>query len=299
MKAIVLLNPSAGSLFVRKARSDPARVAAAFAAAGLEADVRVVAGEDLQPAVHAAARRHADMLVVGGGDGTVRAAAAALVGTGMPLGVLPLGTFNHFARDIGMPFHLDRAVAALAAGSVRPVDVAEVNGHIFVNSAVMGSYPRLVEAREKHRQRRRISKWRAAVLALGATLYDLPSVDLTLTTPTIATSITTSFLLVGNNRYGVGPRDLGRRTRLDEGVLSVYAAFGDRRRDAFGSLFRAMAGVSEQGGELQAATLTELTVGADAARVAIAFDGEVRRLAPPLRFSLLPGALRVVGFDRG
>jgi diacylglycerol kinase family enzyme len=294
MNAIVLLNPSAGSLFVRKAASDPRRVAAAFAAAGVDADVQVVGGADLQPAVRRAARRHADMLVVGGGDGSVRAAAAVLAGTDVPLGVLPLGTLNHFARDLRIPFHLDDAVRVLVEGRGRAIDVAEVNGHVFVNNAAIGSYPRLVEEREKHRQRRKIGKWRAAALAFGATFLELPRVDLELSAAGLTTPVTTSFLLVGNNRYGTGLRDFGRRAHLDEGVLSVWVAHGGGRWDATESLVRLVAGRPGRDTTLRADVLDELTVDARSSRVRIAVDGEVRHLTAPLHFSVRRGALHVV-----
>lgn len=294
MNAIVLLNPSAGSLFVRKAASDPRRVADAFAAAGVDAEVQVVGGADLQPAVRRAARRHADMLVVGGGDGSVRAAAAVLAGTDVPLGVLPLGTLNHFARDLGIPFHLDDAIRVLVDGNRRAIDVADVNGHVFVNNAAIGSYPRLVEEREKHRQRRKIAKWRAAALAFGATFLALPRVDLELAGPGLTTRVTTSFLLVGNNRYGTGVRDFGRRARLDEGVLSLWVAHGGGRWDATESLFRLVAGRSEHDTTMQAAVMSELTVDAPTSRLRIAVDGEVRHLTTPLCFSVRRGALHVV-----
>jgi diacylglycerol kinase family enzyme len=294
VNVIVLLNPSAGALFVRKAATDPERVAAAFETVGVTAEVHLIAGEDLQPAVHRAARRRVDAVVVGGGDGSIRSAAAALAGTDMPLGILPFGTLNHFARDLGIPFHLDKAVGVLAGGHVRAVDVAEVNHHVFVNNAMIGSYPRLVEERESHRRRRNIAKWRAAARAFVVSGIDFPSIDLELDSPDARAHIRTSFLVVGNNHYDTGLWHFGRRTALDDGVLSVFAAVGDRRRDSVVSLTRLVAGRTDRGEVLAAATVSELTVSTDAASLKIAVDGEVRHLVPPLRFSVRRRALRVV-----
>ena len=79
--------------------------------------------------------RGADAVVAAGGDGTISTVAAGLVDTQVPLGVIPLGTFNHFARDIGVTPTLEQAVQIIAAGHVRRIDVGEVNSHVFINNA--------------------------------------------------------------------------------------------------------------------------------------------------------------------
>lgn len=295
MKAIVFLNPTAGALFVRKAVRDVERVRRTFDAAGIEAEVSVIEGEDLEPAVRHAARRAVDMLVVGGGDGSVSSAAAALLDTDMPLGILPFGTLNHFARDLEVPFHLDAAVAMLAAGQVRTVDVAEVNGLAFINNSMIGSYPALVDERETHRRHRHVAKWRAGTHALARIARRLPAITMQLSSGDTLTTLTTSLLMVGNNRYATGVLGFGRRRSLDGGELSVYAVCGGRRRDAVRSLTRIVVGRPETDNAFQAATLTGLTVAIEAPSVKISVDGEVRHLRPPLHYSIRPGALRVVG----
>jgi diacylglycerol kinase family enzyme len=110
--------------------------------------VRVTPGKSLR---EAAARAVADptcaVVVAGGGDGTVNAVAGVLAGTEKPLGVLPLGTLNHFAKDLGIPHEVERAVQLLGTGAPRRVDVAEVNGRVFVNNSSIGVYPLAVRER--------------------------------------------------------------------------------------------------------------------------------------------------------
>src|SRR6185503_16647759 len=101
----------------------------------------------------------ADAVVIGGGDGTVSAAADRAVRHGKPIGVLPLGTLNHFARDLGMPPDLRDAVRAIATGVVREVDVGEVNGRVFVNNSSIGVYPTVVRDRDEQRLRFGRGKW--------------------------------------------------------------------------------------------------------------------------------------------
>ena len=101
------------------------------------------------------AERGDELLIVGGGDGTISAAASALVGTETRLGILPLGTLNHFARDLGIPTDLDEAAKLIAAGAERRVDVAEMNGRIFINNSAIGLYPLMVVDRDVQRKRLR------------------------------------------------------------------------------------------------------------------------------------------------
>jgi len=294
MNAIVLLNPSAGSLFVRKAAHDVERVGLAFAAAGLAAEVELIRGEDLEPVARRAARRHVDMVVVGGGDGSVGAAAAALADTGTPLGILPFGTLNHFARDVGVPFHLDEAVAVLAAGHVLSVDVAEVNGLVFVNNSMVGAYPLLVEERETHRRHRHTGKLRAGAHAFASVTRRLPSVTMQISTGDTSTRFDTSLLVIGNNRYATGVLGFGRRAALDGGLLSVYATHGRRRRHAALSLARLVTGRPEAANLLQAAAVPAITVTVADPSVKVSADGEVRHLRSPLHYRIRPRALRVV-----
>src|SRR5205085_3689399 len=101
----------------------------------------------------------------GGGDGTQSAIASRLAGTQLVHGVLPLGTLNHFAKDLGIPLQLDEAVRTLAEGRVLEVDVGEVNGRVFINNSSLGLYPEIVRERELQQMRLGKSKWRALASA--------------------------------------------------------------------------------------------------------------------------------------
>jgi diacylglycerol kinase family enzyme len=125
----------------------------AFRALGADARITFAAdGTDLVNLARVTARGDAERIVAGGGDGTLNAVAAATIDSGKTLGVLPLGTLNHFAKDLGIPLDLEGAVGAIVAGHAVRVDVGEVNGHLFLNNASLGLYPRIV--RERERQQR-------------------------------------------------------------------------------------------------------------------------------------------------
>src|SRR5215213_6089188 len=158
---VVLLNPASGT--VRPGLR--AEVGELFRAAGVDACVQELAEPgELRAAIRDALDTHPEALVAGGGDGTVSTLAAALAGTSIPLGVLPLGTLNHFAKDAGIPLDLQKAVETIAARHTRHVDVGRVNDRTFINNSSIGVYPSFVHFRERFRAAGR-SKWVASALA--------------------------------------------------------------------------------------------------------------------------------------
>src|SRR5688572_17214545 len=148
MRATVIVNAASG-VGEREIAAECARIAAGLESRGVEATVLQVPGERLTDAAREAAAGGAEAVVMAGGDGTMSAGAAALAGGNCPMGILPLGTLNHFARDLGIPADLEGALAIVASGTVKRVDVGEANGRVFVNNASIGLYPHAVAAREK------------------------------------------------------------------------------------------------------------------------------------------------------
>src|SRR6185369_7316778 len=137
-----------------------------FRECGMNARIeRADSGEQIMAAAALGVAQGARCVVAAGGDGTISAVASCLAGTGVPLGVLPLGTLNHFAKDLGIPLELDAAITTIAEGRARVVDVGEVNGRLFVNNSSLGLYPDIVLDRERQRQRLGRGKWRALLAA--------------------------------------------------------------------------------------------------------------------------------------
>ena len=264
-----------------------------FAAAGTSATV-VLAEDEAGITTHAreaVGRGH--LVVAGGGDGTVNAVASTLVGTGAILGVLPLGTFNHFARDLGLPLDLAGAVAAVVNGWVRVVDVGEVNGQIFLNNSSLGIYPQLVRSRVAE-QRQGHRKWVARAMAAVTCLRHPSPLQVRLQLDgTEALTRRTPLLFVGNNQYAsTGPR-MGGRARLDGGRLWVCLAHEAGYAGLLGVLVRALAG-DLRPGDLDMRDTASLRVGMTRPRVEVAWDGEVTTMHPPLDYRIRPGALRVM-----
>jgi diacylglycerol kinase family enzyme len=157
MKASVVLNAAAG-LGPGQVQVEAERIRELFAALGVVVSVSQVRGAEVMEAARAAASSDADVVVLGGGDGTMSAGANALAGTGRLMGVLPLGTLNHFARDLGIPPDPEEAVRTIVRGVPRDVDVGEANGRVFVNNSSIGLYPLMVSLRDAWMEKKSMHK---------------------------------------------------------------------------------------------------------------------------------------------
>src|ERR1700716_661175 len=184
LRVAALLNASAGTIERQGAGTLRDVLASAFENHGIAAALEFLPGSGFGSAAERAREQvvdgKLDAIVVGGGDGSVRPVASVLAGSNIPLGILPLGTLNHFARDLGISVVAERAVAIIGAEEQRAVDVGEVNDVIFVNNSSIGFYPYLVLERERRRQRKRLSKWIAMILAMPRVLRNLPLFRLTI-----------------------------------------------------------------------------------------------------------------------
>lgn len=296
MPVVVLMNAKAGS-GASEAASLRAEVERALAAAGIDASVRPTAGPKLAEAAAAAAREPAvTMVVAAGGDGTVGATANALAGTSTVLGVLPCGTFNHFARALGMPTDLGAAAEALSNGEAQRVDVAEVNGQVFVNNSVLGAYPSMVAIRDRLRSERGWGKVRAAPVAAWRVLRNLPvhRLDLASDGRVLGRHVRTPLLFVGNGVYANEGGGLGDRDSITDGRLGVAVAHAVSRRAIVGLAVRALVTGAEGVDELDQHEVPELVVASRSNHLLVALDGEIRRLSTPLRYRSRPGDLRVL-----
>jgi diacylglycerol kinase family enzyme len=209
-------------------------------------------------------------------------------------GVLPMGTLNHFAKDLGIPLELDAAIANLASGVPVRVDVGEVNGRIFLNNSSLGLYPDIVRDREKQQRRLGRGKWPAALWASLAALRRYPFLSIRLEVEGTRLARRTPFVFIGNNAYTMQGLAIGVRERLDAGALSLYVAQHPTRfgllRFAFDAL-RARLGEERDFDVLQAGGFE---IDTHRARLRVATDGEVTVMAPPLRYRSRPGALEVL-----
>jgi diacylglycerol kinase family enzyme len=233
------------------------------------------------------------IIAAAGGDGTVGTVAGIVAGTRSILGVLPLGTFNHFARDAGIPQDVGSAVLTLKTGRPTCVDVAAVNGRMFVNTSSIGVYPRLVLERE-HYRRTGAGRTLAMVAATTSTLRRFSGLYVRVAAEHAAWEGFAPFVFVGNNRYVFEGSRLASREALNGGVLSVYMSAETGRWGFFRMAAQAWAGRLSQNPNFRAMVTQTLSVDCDRASVHVSLDGEVERVATPLQYRILPRALQVL-----
>ena len=235
-----------------------------------------------------------DVVVAAGGDGTVSTVAAAVARAGKALAILPTGTLNHFARDVGIPIDLEKAAAVIAAGHERKVDLGVVNERIFLNNVSFGNYPRMVHEREALERDGR-SHALATTIAIARTWWHLRKLAVVLTIDDGKTMVRRSpFIVVGNGSYVLSGLALGRREEISDGRLSLYVAPSTGRIGALSLPFRALAGRLERYERFETFRAGRITATFHHHRIETGIDGEVRILESPLNFEVRRGALRVL-----
>lgn len=297
MNAVVILNEEAGSLQGENPRLAPEDVRAAMAAEGVTADVRVVAAGHMAETLTMLLKNPPEALFVGGGDGTISTAASLLAGGTVPLGVLPLGTYNHFARDLGIPPTWRSAVTALVQGGRRRVDLGEVNERTFINNCSIGWYAEAVRRREALRRKHGLGKWWAMVRATTAVFLRLRRLRVQLELPERTLPLRTPFLVVANNRYSGRVLDYSLRPQLDEGRLWIYTTRARGRLAILRMMVQSIVHDLDAPDDLDKLSVAGTDVTTLGARTAIALDGELVNLRWPLRFRSRPGALLVLAPD--
>jgi diacylglycerol kinase family enzyme len=240
-----------------------------------------------------ARRGDLDAVVAAGGDGTVSAVAAGVVGSGadVMLGVIPLGTLNHFSKDLGIK-DVESAIDAIAKGETRRVDVGEVNGRVFINNSSIGLYPEIVVQRDEERHAKKIGKWHAMLRAAWLILVRFPLLHVAIALAGKVFSARTPVVFVGNNEYEINVLKLGVRKRLDGGALSVYTF---KTTSRLRMLWVALKEILQRGNppELEVHAVDRADIVTSKRTVKVALDGEVTRMRPPLTYRSVPGALRV------
>jgi diacylglycerol kinase family enzyme len=287
----VILNPGSGD--GDGGDETASRLIELFAARGREATILAAGpGRSVIDQARRAVKEGCRVAVAAGGDGTVNAVAGAVAGTGVPLGVLPVGTLNHFAKDLGIPLDLDDAVRVVAQGAARRVDVGEVNGRIFVNNSSIGVYPRIVALRRRARATG-WGKWLAAAWATLTVLRRRPFMGVRIRTAEDTIVRLTPFVFVGNNPYRMAGIDAGSRESLTGGRLAVYVMHAARRRSLLLLGWKVVLRGVDRVRELELFEVEEAVI-ETRRRVAVAHDGEVTPMDPPHTYRTRPLDLTVL-----
>lgn len=288
----IIFNPSAGTALASGLTT--AKLRELFEAAGLAFDIDDREGSDMTARIEQALAGPADVIVAGGGDGTVLAVAERLVGSDKTLAVLPLGTMNALARDLHVPLDINAAVQSLAGQVERLIDVAEVNGKPFLHNVILGLIPSIAVGREEVRGKgwferfafvrfmiRRFARAKRLALALQ---HDTG-------TPRVERLQT---LVVANNSYDQRFGAIMSRRRIDRGTLTVYLIRSFRLFDAIRLAFEMFWGTWRDDEIIEFEKVKRLRVGSKRQQLLATMDGEILTLSMPLEFTVRPKSLRVL-----
>jgi len=251
------------------------------------------AEEDLALVARPEIAQGAQLLVVAGGDGTINAVVQNIVESPVSLGILPLGTFNHFAKDLQIPLGIEEAARVIAGGKTTLIDVGEVNGRVFVNNSSLGIYPQILSWRKKE-QRMGLNKWASLLWATIIALRRPPLLQMRLIANDREFVLRTPLVFIGNNKYQTYGHTMGSRLCLDSGRLWVYLARALSGRQLIGLAFKALFGRLQGEKQFESICVTEVRIETRRSRLMVSFDGEFALMKSPLTYRIRPGGLRVL-----
>ena len=272
----------------------PAEVDALLGAAngaGLEI-IQLARDVDVAAVCRDAIRRGTRLFIAAGGDGTIHHVVQAVVHTDAVLGVIPIGTYNHFARDLGIPLDWRAALEVALTGERRQIDTARVNDQFFVNNVSMGLYPELVARREE--KGRDYPRWKARLHATYVTLRKYPHVTFTVESDHHQELIRTHIFMVSNNSYDLSRMGIeASRNTLEEGRLSVYWLPHTPRLQLMKFVARYLAGRVRDVPGFRSFRTLRMRVQSSRPFLHVGVDGEVFTMRTPLSITIVPQSLLV------
>ncbi|HEY5819609.1 MAG TPA: diacylglycerol kinase family protein [Mesorhizobium sp.] len=294
MRFVAVLNRDGGTLRTTDLDALSARMTETLEGAGHTVDIHLVAGREIVETIDRAARRRGiDVIMAGGGDGTISAAAARLMDSKKALAVLPAGTMNLFARSLNIPLNLDQAVAAFANAQVKPVDMALANGRPFIHQFSIGMHAKMVHLREKMAFGSRFGKIRASARAAYYTIKNPPAVTAILKIGEAETKVRTTGIGVTNNLFGEG--HLPYADHPDGGVLGIYVTVASDRNELVRFFYNVARGRwhSNPHVDIYQGTTMEIRL-VSRARIKCVIDGELCALDRETRIEIKPKTLQVL-----
>jgi YegS/Rv2252/BmrU family lipid kinase len=295
MRFVAVLNKDGGTLRTTNLEALSERMKTTLESAGHTIDIRIVEGKGVVAALEkAAAMRSVDVLLAGGGDGTISAAASLLMNRKMALAILPAGTMNLFARGLGIPQSLDGALEGFADSEVRAVDIASANGRPFVHQFSIGLHAKMVHLRDKMEFASRLGKIGASLKAAYRTVMNPPSMKVQMKLDDVEMTARASGIGVSNNLFGEG--HLPYADKPDGGTLGVYVTVARQRADMLRLAVNMARGrwSNNQQIELHKAQRVVLKLPRSNKHIKCVVDGELCALEAQTTIEIHPGALKVL-----
>ncbi len=294
MRIHAILNIRAGTMLSR----DPEQVARAIekrlVANSNDVRVDLVEPADLDAAMDRALAGDIDALVVGGGDGSILAAAKKLAGKSVLLGIIPLGTLNRLARDLNIPFEPEEAAGVIGEGNAVAIDVADVNGHVFLCNSLLGLPIRVTEQRQALRGASWGERIKGYFSIFQNFLANRRRFAIEIDDGHVARRVRALSIAISNNPLTEGPTMALTRPSISGGKLALYLS-KHKTGGAMGwAVLRRMFGRHARDPEVEEFCADGIVLRSHRPKVKVSNDGEIEELETPLRYSIDPGALHVL-----
>lgn len=285
MKVVLIYNPKSGSSY------DLRTLKRLFKAADIQIEYSFTTNQfgskKLDDLI-----KHGRIVAVVGGDGTLNAMARKIVGSKSTMLPLPGGTFNHFVRDLGMDQDVEAVLSGMSRAKERMIDVGMVNDELFLNNSNIGMYP--FSLIERKTTKRVFGKHVAAVLSAVDQLSLFRRHKLVID----GEKIRSPFMFIGNNVYDIRASLIPQRTGFTKNTLTVMIATSRTRMALIGSVLAVVRGNVAGRDDFVVTRRREMTVYSTERTIPVSFDGEVKRLTPPLEYRVRPRCLRVLTVSR-
>ena len=234
------------------------------------------------------------VVVAAGGDGTLNAVASKLMGTDIPMGILPLGTFNYVARVLNIPLDLLDAAKAIGEGQPRSVHVAQLNQHIYLNNASLGLYPLFIQKREQFNKHFGRFPLHAYTSALDVLIRDRKDLKLEVEVDGQRYPVKTPLIFFGNNQLQLAEMKLRIAEAAEAGKVAGVVVAKSDKRTLFKTLWQLIKGNLDQASDVYSFAADEVIVHSKRNKLIVAVDGEIVTMTPPLKITVRKHALNIM-----
>ena len=234
------------------------------------------------------------VVVAAGGDGTLNAVASKLMGTDIPMGILPLGTFNYVARVLNIPLDLLDAAKTISEGQPRSVHVAQLNQHIYLNNASLGLYPLFIQKREQFNKHFGRFPLHAYTSALDVLIRDRKELKLEVEVDGQRYPVKTPLIFFGNNQLQLAEMKLRIAKAAEAGKVAGVVVAKSDKRTLFKTLWQLIKGNLDQASDVYSFAADEVIVHSKRNKLTVAVDGEIVTMTPPLKITVRKHALNVM-----
>ncbi len=294
MKAAVIINKKAKQLKNQNKDFSEKSLTNLFRSFNINSNIKIVEGKYLQETAKQMLNEDYDVIAAGGGDGTISAIASVMIECNKPLGVLPLGTLNHFAKDLNIPLNINEAIEVISKRKIKKIDVGEVNGRTFINNSSIGFYPKIVKHREFHTKKLGFNKWLAMAVAVINVFRRFHSVDVKLHSGSDTITTKTPFVFIGNNEYKTDLFNPGIRSSLSDGLLSIYFPDTTGKISMTKFAYLALLNKLNQADDFVMENSKEITIETKKKTLEVSADGEILKLDTPLKYKIKPLSIKVI-----